>query len=103
MQKVADMPRRSSDLAEIAKMAANASFGSPLVQAVRLGDMEGADGDDVRRVQLIVSDDAIQQLDGDKLLDAGLAIRKVLQKAGETLRVVDEYAEQRELDERGAH
>ncbi|EIZ84963.1 hypothetical protein WYO_2336 [Methylobacterium sp. GXF4] len=96
------MPRRSPDLAEVAKKAANASFGSPLVQAVRLGDMEGSDGDDVRRVQLIVSDDAIQQLDGDKLLDAGLAISQALRKAGEPLRIVVEYAEQRELDELGA-
>ena len=97
------MPRRSTDLAEVAKKAANAAFGRALVQNVRLGDMEGADGDDVRRVQLIVSDDAIEQLDGDTLLDAGLAIRKALQKAGEKLRVVVEYAEQRELDERVAH
>ena len=97
------MPRRSQDLAEVAKKAANASFGSALVQRVSLGDMEGSDGEDVRRVQLIVSNDAMDQLDGDKLLDAGLAIRKALQKAGETLRVVVEYAEQRELDELGAH
>ena len=96
------MPRRSPDLAEVAKQAANTVFGSAVVQNVRLGDMEGSDGDEVRRVQLIVSDDAIEQLDGDSLLDAGLAIRKAMQKAGETLRVVVEYAEQRELDELGA-
>ena len=97
------MPRRSPNLAEVAKAAANASFGRALVQAAHLYDMEGSDGDEVRRVQLIVSDDAIEQLDGDTLLDAGSAIRTALQKAGETLRVVVEYAEQRELDELGAH
>jgi hypothetical protein len=93
------MPRRSQDLAEVAKKAANASFGSALVQKVCLGDMEGSDGEDVRRVQLIVSDDATDQLDGDKLLDAGLAISQALRKAGEPLRIVVQYAEQRELDE----
>jgi hypothetical protein len=97
------MPRRSPNLAEVAKAAANASFGLALVQAARLYDLEGSDGDEVRRVQLIVSDDAIEQLDGEKLLDAGLAIRNALHEAGETLRVVVEYAEQRELDELGAH
>lgn len=39
------MPRRSQDLAEVAKKAANASFGSALVQKVCLGAMEGSDGE----------------------------------------------------------
>ncbi|WP_187278330.1 hypothetical protein [Methylobacterium sp. WL64] len=48
------------------------------MQNVRLGHTQGSDGDDVRRVQLIVSDDATGPLDGDKLCDVGLAIRKAL-------------------------
>lgn len=44
----------------------------------------------------------MDQLDGDKLLDAGLAISQALRKAGEPLRIVVQYAEQRELDELGA-
>ncbi|WP_342109009.1 hypothetical protein [Methylobacterium sp. SI9] len=91
------------DLAEVARETANTAFGSPLVEAVQLGDMFGSDGDPVRRVRLILKDDAIDRLDGGTLLDANLAISRALQKAGEPLRVLVEYAEQRELDELGAH
>lgn len=91
------------DLAKVAREAANTAFGNPLVEAADLGDMIGSDGDEVRRVRLILKDDAIAQLDGEMLLDAGLAISDAMREAGEPLRVVVEYAEQGELDERGAH
>ena len=54
------------------------AFECAPVQNVRLSHTQGSDGDDVRRVQLIVSDDATGPLDGDKLCDVGLAIRKAL-------------------------
>ncbi len=69
------MPRRSPDLAESPRRPPTRPSAAPGAGRPprRHG---GSDGDDVRRVQLIVSDDAIDQLDGDKLLDAGLAIRQ---------------------------
>ena len=97
------MPQRSANLADVAKAAANAAFGGAHVQSARLEDMIGSDGDDVRRVRLIVREGAVEQLGGEKLLDAGLAISEAMREAGEPLRVVIEYAEQRELDELGTH
>lgn len=91
------------DLTEVARDAANTVFGRPIVEAAHLGDMIGSDGDAVRRVRLILKDDAIEQLDGETLLDANLAISRALQEAGEPLRILVEYAEQRELDELGIH
>lgn len=90
-------------LADVAKRAANAAFGSPVVESAHLDDMEGSDGDAVIRVRLIVADDGVAKLDGDRSLDAGSAIATALREAGEPLRVVVEYAEQRELDELGTH
>ncbi|MBE7203400.1 MAG: hypothetical protein INR70_37160 [Parafilimonas terrae] len=97
------MPLNQVDFAEVAKAAANASFGETLVKKAHLDEALGSDGDAVRRVQLIVRDGAVEQLGGEKLLDAGLAISDALRDAGEPLRVTVEYAEQRELDELGAH
>jgi hypothetical protein len=96
------MPGSQVDFAEVAKAAANASFGAAVVQNARLDDALGSDGDDIRRVRLIITDGAVERLGGEKLLDAGLAISEALRNAGERLRVTVEYAEQRELDELGA-
>ncbi|MCJ2071871.1 hypothetical protein MKK75_24245 [Methylobacterium sp. J-030] len=78
-------------------------FGSPRVEAAHPGDMIGSDGDAVRRGRLILKDDAIEQIDEEALLDAGLAIRRALETAGEPLRVMVEYAGQRALDELGTY
>lgn len=97
------MAQKGADPAEVAKAAANAAFGRALVQTARLDEAVGSDGDDVRRVRLIVADGTIEHLGSEKLLDAGLAISEALCEAGEPLRVIVEYAEQRELDELGDH
>ena len=96
------MAQNRADLAEVAKAAANAALGRALVQAARLDEAGGSHGDKVRRVRVIVADGAGEHLGGEELLDAGLAISEALCEAGEPLRVIVEYAEPRELDERGA-
>ena len=91
------------DFADLAKKAANTSLKADVIETARLDEIEGSDGDRVMRVRLIGADEKVAKLDGDELLDASTAIGAALRTAGEPLRIVVEYAGQRELDELGSH